>query len=162
MKIIFKLSIAFALVALLAACGKAETGGSVSKVGASEPANPMPGKRGEFAMIVRGGQLFRENCAQCHGDLAQGHPQWQRPDASGKYPAPPLDGSGHAWHHPMKGLVRTIKYGTQAMGGSMPAWKDKLSDEDTSAIIQWFQSRWPEEIYQDWQARDLQVRAANN
>jgi len=112
-----------------------------------------PGKRGEFAMIVRGGQLFSENCAQCHGDLAQGHPQWQQPDASGKYPAPPLDGSGHAWHHPTTALVRTIKFGTLAIGGGMPAWKDKLSDEDIGAIIQWFQSRWPEEIYQEWQTR---------
>lgn len=162
MKVIFKLSAVFALAALIAACGKAETGGSANKVGASESASPMPGNRDNFAMIVRGGQLFSENCAQCHGDLAQGHARWQQPDASGKFPAPPLDGSGHAWHHPTKALVRTIKYGTQTMGGSMPAWKDRLSDEDISAIIQWFQSRWPDEIYRNWQARDEQAQASNN
>lgn len=160
MKNVFKISAVFALAALLVACGKTETGSSASKVDAPGRASSAPDKRGDFATIVRGGQLFSENCARCHGELAQGHPQWRQPDASGRYPAPPLDGSGHAWHHPTMALVRTIKFGTQSLGGSMPAWKDKLSDEDISAVIQWFQSRWPEEIYRDWKTRDQQAQAA--
>lgn len=118
------------------------------------------GNRGhDFATVMRGGKLFQENCAQCHGQLAQGAPQWQKPDAAGKYPAPPLDGSGHAWHHPNDALIKTIRDGTVTLGGSMPPWKEKLSDRDIEAIIAWFQARWPEEIYQSWRQMDEKVRA---
>lgn len=152
MNIVTRVAVVFALVVLLAACDDSPSANSASG-SSTASSGSMPAKRGEFAMIVRGGQLFSENCATCHGDLAQGAANWRAPGPNGKYPAPPLDGSGHAWHHPTTALVRTIKFGTLAIGGGMPAWKDKLSDEDIGAIIQWFQSRWPEEIYQEWQTR---------
>jgi len=44
------------------------------------------------------------------------------------------------------------------MGGSMPAWEGKLSDDDIEAVIAWIQSRWPEEIYQAWLAMDEKAR----
>jgi mono/diheme cytochrome c family protein len=34
------------------------------------------------------------------------------------------------------------------LGGGMPAWKGKFSEDDIEAVIAWFQSRWPEEVYQ--------------
>ena len=40
----------------------------------------------------------------------------------------------------------------------MPAWKDKLSDEDIDAVIAWMQSVWPEEIYRAWLALDAKSR----
>lgn len=108
----------------------------------------------DAGQIQRGYQLFRQNCSQCHGSNAQGAPNWSQPDANGKYPAPPLNGTGHAWHHPMKALVSTIKFGTARIGGSMPAWKDRLSEQDINDIIAWFQSQWPDEIYAAWQRMD--------
>jgi mono/diheme cytochrome c family protein len=71
-------------------------------------------------------------------------------DANGKFPPPPLNGSAHAWHHPQQVLVDTIKNGTAKLGGNMPAWKGKLSEQDIRAIIAWFQSKWSDEIYAAW------------
>ena len=130
----------------------------------AEPSNAAPAaatppavavaRQQDFATITRGAKLFQENCASCHGDKGQGHPTWQQPGADGKYFAPPLNGTGHAWHHPAAALKQTIKQGTLARGGSMPAWGEKLSDAEIDAIIAWFQSQWPDEIYAAWQRMD--------
>ena len=98
--------------------------------------------------------MFQQNCAVCHGAQAQGAPDWQRPDASGKYPPPPLNGTAHSWHHPMKVLKRVIKQGTAAQGGNMPAWEGKLSDKEIDAVIAWFQNKWPDPLYAAWARRN--------
>jgi mono/diheme cytochrome c family protein len=104
----------------------------------------------EPALLTRGQALFTQHCAACHGDRAQGAFGWERPGADGKYPPPPLDGSAHAWHHPYEQLKQTIQEGTLKLGGSMPAWKGKLTEADTEAVIAWFQSTWPDPIYAAW------------
>jgi mono/diheme cytochrome c family protein len=109
-------------------------------------------------LVARGSRVYQKHCAQCHGGMAQGAPGWQRPGPDGKYPAPPLDGSAHAWHHPRAALKMTIREGTARLGGNMPAWKDKLSDRDIDAVIAWMQSLWPEEIYRAWLAMDEKSR----
>lgn len=111
-------------------------------------------------VLARGIKLYRANCARCHGDNAEGASNWQQADKTGKYPPPPLNGNGHAWHHPTKVLLRTIKEGTVVIGGSMPPWQDKLSEEEMRAIIAWFQSRWPDELYAAWAQTDAKARAA--
>jgi len=103
---------------------------------------------------MQGGKLFRENCARCHGDLAQGDPNWRQPDTKGKYPPPPLNGKGHAWHHPTEGLKQTIRLGTMSRGGGMPPWGDKLTDKEIDSILGWLQSRWSDEVYQEWETRN--------
>ena len=40
----------------------------------------------------------------------------------------------------------------------MPAWSEKLSEEDMISVIAWFQSKWPEEIYLAWMQRELASR----
>ena len=104
----------------------------------------------DFAQITRGRKLFLQNCAVCHGQNAEGAPNWRQKGADGKYPPPPLNGTGHAWHHPMKALRMTIRDGTQKIGGNMPAWGGKLSQQEIEDIIAWFQGEWPDEIYQAW------------
>ncbi len=101
-------------------------------------------------VLAQGERIFQANCATCHGTQAQGAPNWERPGAGGKYPPPPLDGSAHAWHHPRSALRQVIKEGTVRLGGNMPAWGDRLSDAEIDAVIAWFQSRWPDEIYAAW------------
>jgi len=108
----------------------------------------------DFATVTRGAKVFQANCATCHGDGGQGHPTWQKPGPDGKYPAPPLNGTGHAWHHPTAVLKQVIKQGTLSRGGSMPAWGDKLSDEEIDAAIEWFKSKWPDELYAAWARMD--------
>jgi mono/diheme cytochrome c family protein len=109
-------------------------------------------------MVNKGHNLYQKHCGACHGSEGQGAPNWQQVGPDGNYPPPPLNGTGHAWHHPRAALVRTIKHGTIAIGGKMPGWDDKLSDEDIASVIAWFQSRWPDELYQAWARMDQQSR----
>ena len=41
----------------------------------------------------------------------------------------------------------------------MPAWKDKLSDNDIEAVIAWIQARWPEDVYKSWVLMDEKALA---
>ncbi|MFG1491011.1 cytochrome c, partial [Oceanospirillum sp. HFRX-1_2] len=52
-------------------------------------------------MVNQGKPLYQENCAQCHGGFGQGNPDWRKPTEDGHYLPPPLNGTGHAWHHPL-------------------------------------------------------------
>lgn len=131
-------------------------GSSANKVSSAPPtttAVPVA-RQHDFATVSRGANLFQQHCAACHGDVGQGYPNWQKPGPDGKYPAPPLNGTGHAWHHPTVALIRVIKQGTLSRGGGMPAWGDKLSDDEIGAIIEWFKSKWPDEIYAAWARMD--------
>jgi mono/diheme cytochrome c family protein len=108
--------------------------------------------------IKSGRQLYLKNCTVCHGIYAEGAPDWQKRNPDGTFPAPPLNGTGHAWHHPHEALVDTIKHGTIRLGGNMPPWKDRLSDQEINDIIIWFQSKWPDELYQAWQRIDKKAQ----
>ena len=148
-----RLYIVIALFLPLLACHKSSAPGNAS---ASMPSvrGMMSPRAADPAFVMRGSRVYQENCASCHGGMAQGAPNWHVPGPDGKYPPPPLNGSGHAWHHPHAALKLTIREGTARLGGNMPAWKDKLSDEDIEAAIAWMQSVWPAEIYQAWLAMD--------
>lgn len=105
--------------------------------------------------ITQGKQIFEANCQLCHGVEAAGLVKdWQKPGADGKYPAPPLNGTAHAWHHDMKTLLSTINRGGIPLGGSMPAFKDILTEEEKIAVLIYIQSLWPEELYQVWKDRN--------
>lgn len=141
----------FLIAILLAACGEPPApakpaAAPAAVIAAPHDLNPVK--------IARGGEVYRANCAVCHGANAEGAPNWHRPGPDGKYPPPPLDAKGHAWHHPKGVLVRTIQEGTLKLGGGMPAWKGTLSDADIGAVIAWIQSRWPEDVYKSWARMD--------
>lgn len=44
-------------------------------------------------------------------------------------------------------LETSIRDGTIRLGGGMPAGGGKLSQAEIEAVIVWFQSQWPDEIY---------------
>jgi mono/diheme cytochrome c family protein len=140
----------------------AHGGANAATAAAGKPGDAQgsasPAPRGS-AMVARGARLFNEHCATCHGVKAEGAPNWQQRGPDGKFPAPPLNGSAHDWHHSKSALMRTIRDGTARLGGSMPAWRDKLADGEIEAIIAWFQSLWPEEIYAAWRRLDEEARA---
>ena len=107
-------------------------------------------------IVDMGDKLFQQHCASCHGSRAEGTQEWKKPDANGNYPPPPLDGSAHAWHHPIPQLARSIKEGGVQYGGVMPAFGDQLNNEQVLALIAYFQSHWPDEIYRVWHDRFMQ------
>jgi thiol:disulfide interchange protein DsbC len=103
--------------------------------------------------VAQGEQLFRQNCASCHGQNAESTPNWKKTDADGNYPPPPLNGTAHAWHHDLDLLRRTIREGGAKLGGQMPAFEGVLSAEQIDSVIAFFQSKWPDDIYQRWAGR---------
>ncbi len=100
--------------------------------------------------VKQGAELFKQNCATCHGQNAEATPNWKQTDANGHYPPPPLNGTAHAWHHDLDLLRRTIREGGIELGGVMQPFKDKLSSGDIDRVIAYFQSKWPDELYQKW------------
>ena len=107
-------------------------------------------------LVANGSQLFQQNCAVCHGAKAEGTKEWKKIDSSGHYPPPPLNGSAHAWHHSIPQLARSIKEGGIQLGGVMPGFGGQLDDQQILALIAYFQSKWPDEIYRTWHNRHMQ------
>ena len=101
--------------------------------------------------VEAGASVFAVHCADCHGDAAQGTvADWQARLADGSFPPPPLNGSAHAWHHPLSVLLQVIDMGGVPLGGQMPAFDDVLADDEKLAAVAWFQDLWSEEIYEQW------------
>jgi len=129
---------------LLSACGENGAESALEQ-------ETSPQRVADFAKVARGGRLYQQNCAECHGSVGQGAPEWRQRDADGMFPPPPLNGTGHAWHHPRRMLHAVIANGSPGGQGKMPAWRDRLSDEQIDDIIAWFQSKWPDPVYAAWQ-----------
>jgi thiol:disulfide interchange protein DsbC len=104
-------------------------------------------------LLSQGEKSYRQNCAACHGQNAEATPDWKETDANGKYPPPPLNGTGHAWHHDLDLLRRTVREGGAKLGGQMPAFEGVLSAEEIDSVIAYFQSKWPEDTFQRWAGR---------
>tara|TARA_B110000503_G_scaffold8912_1_gene12152 strand:+ start:841 stop:1263 length:423 start_codon:yes stop_codon:yes gene_type:complete len=98
------------------------------------------------AQVQEGEKIFLDHCAACHGAQAEGAENWTQADAAGNRPAPPLNGSGHAWHHSLADLTQTVTQGR----GAMPAWKETLTEAQIMSTLAWTHSRWPSEIYSVW------------
>jgi len=101
-----------------------------------------------------GETVFKENCLSCHGEKAKGIAKdWKVRMSNGRYPAPPLNGTAHAWHHSPGLLMKSIDNGGARIGGWMPPFKDKLSIEEKSSVIKYLFDLWPVEIQEKYKAR---------
>lgn len=138
------------LALLLAACGDPVTP-------RSEPVRNLDAER-----IARGAALFRQHCAVCHGPGAEGADNWRVRNPDGTFPPPPLNGTGHAWHHPWEDLKHTIHHGTAALGGNMPPWQGVLDEQQMEDVILWFQSLWSDEVYAAWWEIDQRQRRGHH
>ncbi len=107
----------------------------------------------ETGNIQKGKQLYEEYCAVCHGIGGVGqskeHPRGGR-DKDDNRLAPALDGTGHAFHHPPSLLLRYTREGSLDGSSAMPAFGDRLSDDDIRSIIAYFQSLWPDKIMRQY------------
>lgn len=121
--------------------------------------DPSTGRWFTEQQVKQGEEIFATNCASCHGQNAESIPNWKSPDANGNFPPPPLNGTAHAWHHPLSVLKMVIEQGGAPVGGVMPAWGDTLSDEQIVNVIASFQSYWPDHVYQGWLTRERSSRA---
>lgn len=124
---------------LLAGCGQNES--------------TVPGRWYTPSQVELGKKVYGENCIRCHNEDARGTLNWRQAGPDGSYPPPPLNGTAHAWHHPISILKKVISEGGIPLGGKMPAFGAKLNDDEKLAVISYFQSFWPDEIYQEWLKR---------
>ncbi len=109
---------------------------------------------------LAGERLYQENCASCHGANLQGQADWRSRLPTGRLPAPPHDASGHTWHHTDRVLLDIVKRGTAAIVGNgyesdMPGFKEVLTDEEITAIIDYIKSTWPDRIRASQESRTL-------
>jgi mono/diheme cytochrome c family protein len=119
------------------------------------PASAQAGERWyQPAHAAAGKPLYDTHCAECHQPGARGTPDWRERGSDGLLPPPPLNGTAHAWHHPLSVLYKQIMEGSAPGVGTMPAMKGKLSRGEVLAVIAYFQSLWSDEIYQAWRQVD--------
>ena len=116
--------------------------------GCSERGGPDPYAR------MEGENIYKAECASCHGAKLEGQADWRTRRPDGKLPAPPHDASGHTWHHPMEQLVAITKHGMvppnapEGYVSDMPAFAGKLTDRQIENVLLWIESQWPAEIKQ--------------
>ena len=106
------------------------------------------------AKLELGKALYDTYCASCHGERLQGNPKWNiTTDEDGDNLPPPLNGTGHTWHHSPEQLFNIIKYGlkiyNEGYKGKMQGNPD-LSDEDVWSILAYIKYVWPESIRQKY------------
>ena len=117
------------------------------------------------ATIQLGQTLYATSCAACHGANLQGQPDWKRRLASGLMPAPPHDATGHTASHSDRELFGFTKLGVAAVMGdgyenAMPAFGDKLSDIEITAVLDYIKSTWPPDVQQSQAEISAADRAA--
>lgn len=119
--------------------------------------------RPDPAQRARGGQIYAQHCAACHGAKLEGQPEWRRKLPSGRMPAPPHDDGGHTWHHPDHVLFGITKlglvppYAPPGYQSDMPGFAGKLSDEEIRAVLAYIGSHWSPKVA-NLRARMLQER----
>lgn len=104
--------------------------------------------------VALGKNIFDVNCIGCHGESGVGVVKdWKERMGDGKFPAPPINGTAHAWHHSPKSLLSTINNGGVRLGGWMPGFKDKLNNNEKQGLLDYIYSLWPAELQSKYDAR---------
>lgn len=143
----------YAALAVFLLGGCSEASSQPADKTATTAARPAAQRWYQPAQVARGAALYAKNCSTCHGKAGEGAPGWQ-----GSALAPPLNGTGHAWHHPLGALGYQIKFGVPGGQGTMPGFASSLQDDDILDIIAWFQSQWPDDIYGAWVRIEIKSR----
>lgn len=110
-----------------------------------------PADPGNPEQVARGKTVYAQHCAACHGARLEGQPNWQEKLPTGRMPAPPHDASGHTWHHPDSVLFGITKHGLvpgkyapPKYESDMPAFGDRLTDDEIWAVLAYIKSAWPD------------------
>ena len=103
-------------------------------------------------MIAKGKLAYENNCISCHQVNLSGAENWKELDEDGHRKAPPLNGTGHTWHHDDKTLHSIIKYGLAKLVSNyqckMAGFGDVLNDDEIDNVLAYIKSYWPKEKYQ--------------
>jgi len=111
----------------------------------------FPITRDSALMIAKGKIAYENNCVSCHQVNLVGAKNWKGLDEDGHRKAPPLNGTGHTWHHDDATLHNIIKYGLNKLvknyEGKMLGFEHKLRDKDIDSILSYMKSFWPTNTY---------------
>ena len=114
--------------------------------------NHFPITRNSTLMINKGKIIYENNCVSCHQVNLIGAENWKGLDGDGHRKAPPLNGTGHAWHHDDSTLHNIIKYGLAKIvknyEGKMIGFGDKINDKQIDFVLSYIKSHWKDEIYE--------------
>jgi len=119
---------------------------------------PVDGRWYSLEQVELGSGLYAMHCAVCHAADGSSTTEWRTLDVNGNYPPPPLNGTAHTWHHPLEMLDDTIANGGVQFGGVMPGFAAVMDQSERLAVVAWFQSLWPDDIYLKWQEIDSRSR----
>ena len=112
----------------------------------------FPITRDSALMIARGKIIYENNCVSCHQVNLVGAENWKGLDKDGHRKAPPLNGTGHTWHHDDASLHNIIKYGLAKIvknyDGKMIGFGDKINDKQVDSVLSYIKSHWEDEIYE--------------
>ena len=103
--------------------------------------------------LMEGENIYKAECASCHGKRLEGQADWRTRRPDGKLPAPPLDASGDTWQRPMEQLVAITKFGMvppnapENYVSDMPAFAGKLSDRQIGNVLVYIENQWTPEIW---------------
>lgn len=88
--------------------------------------------------IVNGGEIYKMNCAECHGGLGEGATKGISLL------------TGHALNHSEKEYAEQV---TNGEGKKMPAFKDKLSPEQIAAVVKFIREDLQKDISPEERAK---------
>ncbi len=119
----------------------------------------------EGELVALGEQIYKLQCAVCHGVNLEGQPNWRERKPNGRLPAPPHDATGHTWHHDDATLFALTKYGLAALTGTpvetdMPVYDGVLTDREIRAALAYIKSKWPKKIRE--RQAEMSARAETN
>ena len=101
--------------------------------------------------IEAGKLLYNQYCASCHQINLAGAKNWKGFDEDGHRKVPPLNGTGHTWHHSDELLHKIIKHGFAKLiknyEGKMMGFGDNIEDEGIDNILSYIKSYWNDDIY---------------
>ena len=111
----------------------------------------VPGDASDQDQVAFGGRIYGRICANCHGAGLDGQLGWQQPLKDGTRLAPAHNSDGQTWQHSDEALFDVVKFGGDYLkpdGGTsrMPAFENKLTDEEIWSVIAFIKSNWPASV----------------
>ena len=112
----------------------------------------FPITRDSTLMVARGKIIYENNCVSCHQVNLIGAENWKGLDEDGHRKAPPLNGTGHTWHHDDATLHNIIKYGLAKIvknyDGKMIGFGHKINNKQVDSVLSYIKSHWEDKIYE--------------
>lgn len=120
----------------------------------------------DVQLVALGRNVYKAECASCHGANLEGQPNWRSRLPDGGLPAPPHDETGHTWHHADQLLFEITKHGgaknaPPGFVSGMPAFGGKLTDREIWATLTYIKSKWPAQVRQRQAKINERMRGQN-